>query len=156
MFFLLVFSESQEVHKSYGAGIHPLQQIASSPPSAKDIYGEFTQANRQIPSLTFVHLWVFHCSFSSCPQPQTKSLFWLVTWTTFTTRSCVLPFLTSTSWPTFFDSWTSRWFPCSTSTGRRCTALLLSSCCCSTKASTVHLLHTSVRFERLYGALLIK
>lgn len=57
MFFLLVFSESQEVHKTYGAGTHPLQQIASSPPSAKDVYGEFTQANRQIPSLTFVDLW---------------------------------------------------------------------------------------------------
>ncbi|CAI5639780.1 MALT paracaspase 2 [Oreochromis niloticus] len=30
--------ESQEVHKTYGAGIHPLQQIASPPPSAKDFY----------------------------------------------------------------------------------------------------------------------
>lgn len=49
-----MFSESQEIHKTYLPGTHPL---ASSPPSAKDVYGEFTQANRQIPSLTFVDLW---------------------------------------------------------------------------------------------------
>lgn len=123
-----------QVHRSMGS-----LETHQFNPTAQLSYGEFNNiealtaqwadqnVDLQLPAAGFWP-WV-----SSPPQPLTRSLCWLATWTISTIRSCVLPSLTSTSWPIYSGRWTSRWFPWLTSTARRCTVLWQNSSCCSTR-----------------------
>lgn len=137
---VLVWLDSQ-VHRSMGSlEIHRPQRVD---PSALHSHGELdkfkilTAQSEQIKMFSNCKAAGFWTLVSSLLQPPTRSLCLLVTWTTSTTRSCVLPSLTCTSWPIFSGIWISRWFPWLTSTGRRCTVLWQNSSCCSTRGFMV-------------------
>ena len=100
------------------------------------------QKTRMSPSLQLLPL-------LSSPQPQTKLLSWLATWTTLTTPSSLHPWPMFMNWPTCSGNWTSRWCPCWTSTGRRWTVQSQSSSCCLTRGSTVSL--SAVRGKCIVG-----
>lgn len=119
-----------QVHRSMGS-----LKSNQSNPTAQLSYGEFnieivTDVEQNVLQLQVAGFWTW---LSSPSQPLTRSLCWLETWITSTIRSCVLPSLTSTSWPIYSGRWTSRLFPCLTSTARRCTVLWQNSSCCSTR-----------------------
>ena len=77
-------------------------------------------------------------SLSRVPsQRLTKWPCWSAIYRTRTTRSSKLPWWTCTNSPTSCGSSTSRWFHCWTSRSPRWGTLLMSSCCCFTRESTV-------------------
>lgn len=120
---------------------HKIQHSTNRTPLAKLFYGGFETWEHSAGSVG-----IFRDAFAFLTQQRTKSLSWLATWTTYITLSCVLPLLMSMSWPTCLDRWTSRWSPCLTWTGRRCTVLLQSSSCCSTRESMVGLFSTWTQY----------
>lgn len=125
---------------------HKIQHSTNRTPLAKQFYGGFETREQSAGSAGPFDEQIFHDAFAFLTQQRTKSLSWLATWTTYITLSCVIPLLTSMSWPTCWDRWTSRWSPCSTWTGRRCTVLLQSSSCCSTRESMVGLFSTWTQY----------